>query len=210
MNDIFFCRNDILELIYQSDFQGSDFTCPLDYLSVSGNAPILLFRDTWVARDIRGSRFGQSLDDLSYHFETRLRNTQKLPFQVQCSWNGVAILNPKPFYDKDPILFRRSHSDKGECSASECSLLCNDFWSRGYRRIVAVPEILVSYSLHDAVLLDTYYDRALKTIKTLNEKIKYVDGPQKILCVGLEGNNIIEPDMPGIWVNYTTGETKVQ
>ncbi|OLY79996.1 Alpha-1,3-mannosyltransferase CMT1 [Smittium mucronatum] len=202
--------DDVLELIYQYDFQESDFTCPLDFQAVKKKNNELEFRDSWVARDLRGEKFRSALDLLSYHPETRRRNEQKLPFQVQCSWNGVAILNPKPFYEKNPISFRRSYSDLGECSASECSLLCNDFWSRGYKRIVAVPEILVSYRLEDAILLDPVYDKALKVNRTLEEKIKYVNGPPQVICVGLDGNNRINPDQPKLWVNYTTSGTEIE
>ncbi|OLY81346.1 Alpha-1,3-mannosyltransferase CMT1 [Smittium mucronatum] len=209
MNDIYFCRNDILELIYQSDFQGSDFTCPLDFHTISGEEPLIKFRDGWVARDIEGYGFVKELNSLSYHPESKLRNEQRLPFQVQCSWNGVAVLNPKPFYDKKPLRFRRSNLDIRECSASECSLLCNDFWDRGYRRIIVVPEILVSYRLRNAILLDLNYDYILNITQTLKEKIEYIDGPEKIICVGLESTEIDSPNKPEIWVNYTSGGTKV-
>ncbi|OLY83221.1 Alpha-1,3-mannosyltransferase CMT1 [Smittium mucronatum] len=209
MNDIFFCRNDILELVYQSDLQVSDFTCPLDFFSESDWDPPLRFRDNWVARDIEGDRFSQILEELSDHPESQLRNEQRLPFQVQCSWNGVAVLNPKPFYDENPLRFRRSNIETGECSASECSLLCNDFWDRGFRRIVVVPEILVSYRHQDAVFLDSNYEELLKINRTLNEKIKYIDGPEQVFCAGLDGMNILEPDQPDLWVNYTTTGAKV-
>ncbi|OLY78431.1 Alpha-1,3-mannosyltransferase CMT1 [Smittium mucronatum] len=209
LNDILFCRNDILELVYQSDFQGSDLTCSLDFFSDLEKDPPLLFRDTWVARDIKGSRFNQSLEELSDHPESRQRNDQKLPFQVQCSWNGAAILNPKPFYDENPLRFRRSQVGTSECSASECSLLCNDLWNRGFRRFVVVPEIMVSYRLKDAVFADYNYDKLLNITRTLDEKIQYIDGPEKIFCIGLDGMSIIEPDQPDRWVNYTNTGTKV-
>lgn len=32
-----------------------------------------------------------------------------------------------------------------ECSASECSLLCNDYWSAGYGRIIMVPRVKLAY-----------------------------------------------------------------
>ncbi|OLY84386.1 Alpha-1,3-mannosyltransferase CMT1 [Smittium mucronatum] len=209
MNDIFFCRNDILELIYQSDLQESDFTCPLDFHSAPDSDPPLEFRDSWVARDIEGRKFNGNLGAVSDHAETLLRNQQNLPFQVQCSWNGVAILNPKPFYEENSIRFRRSYAGAGECSASECSLLCNDFWQRGYRRFVVVPEILVFYRLENAVLPDVKYDRAISINQTLDEKVKYVDGPEQIICIGLEAMNAIDPEQPELWINYTTSGTKV-
>jgi hypothetical protein len=48
---------------------------------------------------------------------------------VQCCWNGMAALNAEPF--KRGLRFRAQI--KGECRASECSLLCDDFQKLGYR-----------------------------------------------------------------------------
>ena len=33
----------------------------------------------------------------------------------------------------------------GECSASECSLICNDYWERGYGRVMMVPRVKLAY-----------------------------------------------------------------
>ena len=33
----------------------------------------------------------------------------------------------------------------GECSASECSLICNDYWEVGYGRIMMVPRVKLAY-----------------------------------------------------------------
>jgi hypothetical protein len=33
----------------------------------------------------------------------------------------------------------------GECSASECSLICNDYWEQGYGRIIMVPRVKLAY-----------------------------------------------------------------
>jgi alpha-1,3-mannosyltransferase len=33
----------------------------------------------------------------------------------------------------------------GECSASECSLICNDYWDAGYGRILMVPRVKLAY-----------------------------------------------------------------
>ena len=32
-----------------------------------------------------------------------------------------------------------------ECSASECSLICNDYWEAGYGRILMVPRVKLAY-----------------------------------------------------------------
>ena len=34
---------------------------------------------------------------------------------------------------------------EGECSASECSLVGNDYWSAGYGRIIMVPRVKLAY-----------------------------------------------------------------
>ncbi|OMJ07772.1 Alpha-1,3-mannosyltransferase CMT1 [Smittium culicis] len=207
-NDILFCRNDILELLYQSDLQKSDITSPLDVHGV-GNPRHLDFRDSWVARDIGGKNLYGNLNNLVKHKETGKRYNEGLPLQVQCSWNGVSVLNAEPFYGKDPVRFRRSDVDKKECAASECSLLCNDYWRKGYRRIVLVPSILVSYNMETAILIDDNYQTFIDKNVTLPEKIKYVDGPEKIYCRGLEKNNTNTPDTGAVWIKYTDGDTKV-
>lgn len=33
----------------------------------------------------------------------------------------------------------------GECSASECSLIANDYWNVGYGRIITVPRVKLAY-----------------------------------------------------------------
>lgn len=46
----------------------------------------------------------------------------------------------------------------GECAASECSLMCNDFWKAGARRVVVDPYVRVTYvpffrtKLHDQLM----------------------------------------------------------
>ncbi|OMJ14974.1 Alpha-1,3-mannosyltransferase CMT1 [Smittium culicis] len=207
-NDILFCLNDILELLYQSDLQRSDITSPLDVHGV-GNPRQLDFRDSWVARDIGGEDLYGSLKNLVKHKETGKRYNEGLPLQVQCSWNGVSVLNAEPFYGKDPIRFRRSNAETKECAASECSLICNDYWRKGYRRIVLVPNILVGYKMETANLIDDNYQKFIDLNSTLPEKIKYVDGPEKVYCRGLEKNNTNIPDTPSVWIKYTDGDTKV-
>ena len=34
---------------------------------------------------------------------------------------------------------------EGECSASECSLICNDYWEAGYGRIMMVSRVKLAY-----------------------------------------------------------------
>jgi alpha-1,3-mannosyltransferase len=52
-------------------------------------------------------------------------------------------LDAEPFYKG--VRFRRSYLDKGECAASECSLMAKDFWRLGYGRVIIVPSVKIVY-----------------------------------------------------------------
>lgn len=41
------------------------------------------------------------------------------------------------------VRFRRGNKDKAECAASECSLVCSDYWKAGWGRIQVVPSVQV-------------------------------------------------------------------
>ena len=60
--------------------------------------------------------------------ESAHRFQRHLPIQVQSCWNGIAILDPAPMYAHPHVRFRMARLGEGECSASECSLICNDYW----------------------------------------------------------------------------------
>lgn len=92
---------------------------------------------------------------------------------VQSCWNGIAVLDPTPFYEPPHVKFRMAHLDQGECSASECSLICSksifhflglctfffflinqplfffvmtdDYFNAGYGRIIMVPRVKLAY-----------------------------------------------------------------
>ena len=70
---------------------------------------------------------------------------QHLPLQVQSCWNGIAVLDSAPFYTPPHVRFRMARIAEGECSASECSLICNDYWEAGYGRILMVPRVKLAY-----------------------------------------------------------------
>jgi hypothetical protein len=46
---------------------------------------------------------------------------------VQSCWNGIAVLDPAPFYEPPHVKFRMARLPDGECSASECSLICSEY-----------------------------------------------------------------------------------
>jgi len=73
------------------------------------------------------------------------------PFQVYSSWNGLAVLDPKPFLPPYNIRFRRGK--QGECAASECSLIAADFWKVGFGRVQVIPSVQVSFQHLDIPLM---------------------------------------------------------
>lgn len=65
------------------------------------------------------------------------------------------------------VRFRMANLGEGECSASECSLMCvgalvshadpgscNDYWAAGYGRIIMVPRVKLCYDKASSHALD--------------------------------------------------------
>ncbi|KAF8330785.1 cryptococcal mannosyltransferase 1-domain-containing protein [Cantharellus anzutake] len=145
MNDVLPCVDDILELIWQSRRQNAAITCAADYMFHEQiGAPV--FYDNWVARDINGTALENAPFERVFRDpESSLRFQRHLPIQVQSCWNGVAVLDPAPLYAIPPVKFRMANIAEGECSASECSLIGNDYWNAGYGRIITVPRVKLAY-----------------------------------------------------------------
>ena len=163
MNDILPCIDDLLELIHQSRLNNAGITCAADYMyhdelvcpifhyalfttdsDFSKGAPV--FYDNWVARDINGTALENApFGEVFHHSTSSVRWQQHLPIQVQSCWNGIAVLDPVPFYQPKHVRFRMARIAEGECSASECSLICNDYWEAGYGRILMVPRVKLAY-----------------------------------------------------------------
>ncbi|WAR58832.1 hypothetical protein PtB15_10B171 [Puccinia triticina] len=133
------------ELFDTSRRQNAGITCGADYIFHEEIAQPV-FYDNWVARDINGTALENA------PFESIFRDPpsqhafeRHLPIQVQSCWNGIAILDPAPLYAHPRVRFRMARLAEGECSASECSLICNDYWNAGYGRIVMVPRVKLAY-----------------------------------------------------------------
>ncbi|KAF8314098.1 hypothetical protein DL93DRAFT_2080612 [Clavulina sp. PMI_390] len=154
MNDVLPCVDDLLELIWQSRRQNAGITCAADYMYHDEiAAPV--FYDNWVARDINGTALENAPFEAVFHHPSSAHRFQRhLPIQVQSCWNGVAVLDPAPLYDLKPVKFRMADIAKGECSASECSLIANDYWNAGYGRIITVPRVKLAY---DRKVYDTLH-----------------------------------------------------
>lgn len=106
---------------------------------------LLCFTD-WVARDINGTALENApFESIFRDPPSQHRFERHLPIQVQSCWNGIAILDPAPLYAHPRVRFRMAKLSEGECSASECSLICNDYWNAGYGRIVMVPRVKLAY-----------------------------------------------------------------
>jgi Cryptococcal mannosyltransferase 1 len=105
-----------------------------------------VFYDNWVARDINGTALENApFEEIFHDGSSSMRFQQHLPVQVQSCWNGIAVLDPAPFYQPNRVRFRMARIAEGECSASECSLICNDYWEAGYGRILMVPRVKLAY-----------------------------------------------------------------
>ncbi len=87
----------------------------------------LFFYDKWVARDISGRMFSNRPPFVGFPPDI-LRVTAGKLVRAHCCWNGLAIFTAAPFLAKK-MRFRQH--EPGECSASECSLVCDDMWRRG-------------------------------------------------------------------------------
>ncbi|TDL27909.1 CAP59-like protein [Rickenella mellea] len=145
MNDILPCVDDVLELIWQSRRQNAGITCAADYM-YHDEIGTPVFYDNWVARDINGTALENApFETIFHHPLSSWRFQRHLPVQVQSCWNGIAILDPAPLYAAPYVRFRMAQLSEGECSASECSLICNDYWAGGYGRIIMVPRVKLAY-----------------------------------------------------------------
>ncbi|KAJ7594157.1 glycosyltransferase family 69 protein [Mycena floridula] len=145
MNDVLPCVDDILELIWQSRRNHAGITCAADYMYHEEiGSPV--FYDNWVARDINGTALENApFEAIFHHAESAQRFQRHLPIQVQSCWNGIAVLDTAPFYNPPHVRFRMARITEGECSASECSLICNDYWEASYGRILMIPRVKLAY-----------------------------------------------------------------
>lgn len=101
---------------------------------------------SWVSRDMNGTALENAPFEAVFRdMESAHRFQRHLPVQVQSCWNGIAILDPAPMYAVPHVRFRMADLSSGECSASECSLICNDYWKAGYGRIIMVPRVKLAY-----------------------------------------------------------------
>jgi hypothetical protein len=145
-NDIFFRPADIADLLTTND-GAVDLACGMDFYYA--------FYDTWVTRDVDGTRFDPWPPYAAYP-ATQRAIAAKREAPVRCCWNGVALLRGSVFLaeaktnpTRRAIRFRSNTSDD-PCYASECQHLCSDMLLNGLDRIYLNPRVRVTY--------EQYYD----------------------------------------------------
>ncbi|KAJ1813132.1 hypothetical protein LPJ60_006403 [Coemansia sp. RSA 2675] len=197
LNDIFFCVPDVLELLFQQRAQSAQLACAEDFDIYHGGPG---FYDTWVTRDMRGDKFTKNMHKLTKDPISMIAQMRDRPFQVQCCWNGVALIDAQVFHGDDGLRFRRSV--EGECSSSECSLLCNDMWAKGFKRAIVVPRVKVSYDIKTRNVLrePVSFPADMPYNNPVAEKITFRSGPEKIICLPLNGIDAQHPDAPSVWI----------
>lgn len=154
-NDVYLKAEHVLELMYQHEISHADLTAAWDWY----RREPAYFYDVWVARSLEtgdlfypiGSNWSPSENILHDSPKSRAAYEALEPFQVFSAWNGMVVLNPKPFLPPYNVRFRRSSHADGECAASECTLICSDFWKHGFGKIQVVPSIQLAYERDVAV-----------------------------------------------------------
>ncbi|KAJ1835949.1 hypothetical protein LPJ73_007676 [Coemansia sp. RSA 2703] len=198
LNDVFFCATDVLELLSQSRIHRAHLTCAEDYQMRHG---ALAFYDTWVSRDILGNPFKSHYLNIADDPTALVAHLNNRPYQVQCCWNGLAVIDAQVFMHPHDIRFRRSVS--GECSASECSLLCNDMWAAGMHRMIVVPLAKVAYDVETRVFLESsglIEHKALASNASKSHKVDFRTGPKTVYCHPLNDPAATIPDGPASYV----------
>ncbi|KAL7422698.1 hypothetical protein Q5752_001989 [Cryptotrichosporon argae] len=165
-NDVFLRAADFLEVLHQHvtaapDDRGTGvgITTGWDWMSRDPDH----FYDVWVARTIDTGDLFYPIDWPWWSPSTDLFPTSPAskaaydalePFQAFSSWNALAVLAPAPFLPPFNVRFRRGDESRGECAASECTLLASDFWKVGWGRVQVVPSVQLAYDRDTAVKSD--------------------------------------------------------
>eukprot|EP00835_Amoeboradix_gromovi_P005479 NODE_519_length_7315_cov_0.500554.p1 type:complete len:399 gc:universal NODE_519_length_7315_cov_0.500554:3403-4599(+) len=154
INDVYFCKDDLLELIHQRILQNADMVGGLDFdlKSTKSNTKRFGFYDNWVFRDLNGAPPNNFIEQLLKNPESQERLVSNKPVQVMCLWNGMTVMEPGIF---QKIEFRRGNNrefgmkEPGECSGSEITTLCSDMIKNGFNKIVLIPDVHLVYKYND-------------------------------------------------------------
>ncbi|ETI28014.1 hypothetical protein G647_00463 [Cladophialophora carrionii CBS 160.54] len=147
VNDVSICTDDILELVYQKQYQQADMVCAMDW-----NNNGATFYDSWIGRSMNGDMFVEVPQSGSFEFasnlfwndeEARRHIDERLPLQVFACWNGAVAFKAEPLL-LHHLMFRAPYKD--ECYTGEPTLFCKDLWALGYGRIAVIPSVNVGYN----------------------------------------------------------------
>eukprot|EP00835_Amoeboradix_gromovi_P003922 NODE_279_length_11907_cov_0.265244.p3 type:complete len:402 gc:universal NODE_279_length_11907_cov_0.265244:6957-8162(+) len=149
LNDVYFCFDDVLELLHQQTINKADMVGGMDYW---WDGKSMIFYDSWVAQDINGNHPGANeLGQSKVYIDPHNSINPSLPVQMMCLWNGMVSIKASVFKN---IEFRRGlngvkgQTQPGECSASEITSLCMDMIKYGFKKILMVPQVKVAYHIN--------------------------------------------------------------
>ena len=149
-NDVYLKAEHFLEVLYWHQVNGASITTGWDWWKRDPG----YYYDIWVGRTIDSGDLFYPIDqtwwspsDDLFRSSTPSKEAFELlePFPVFSSWNGLAVLDAGPIVRRG-VRFRRSDRAKGECAASECTLICSDYWKVGAGRVQVIPSIQVRWA----------------------------------------------------------------
>ena len=145
LNDVVFCAEDVLRLLWLSAAANASMVCGLDYDDVNRRGPQLY--DTWVARGTRGRRPTKAWPYFAEEDGGREVRLGALA-SVFCCWNGLVVMDAREWWEYG--LSFRAHDEEGRgerCEASECSHVCEDYHAihGTATRILVDPTVHVAY-----------------------------------------------------------------
>lgn len=136
--------------------------------------------------------------------KTKTRYNARLPFQAYSCWNGIAVISSSLFLSPEPIHFRRSDVEAGECAQAEVSLLCKDIWRKrdGRARISVVPGVRVAY---ERPVAEVVRDQEDAGVGGLVQGIESFWAKEKISWV----NRCVSPLLPSFFAPELTTESDI-
>ena len=137
---------------------------------------------------MKGKRM-EARPPFSNHTITQQRVMNGLPFSVYCCWNGLVVLNANGFYEG--IRFREADYEKNECSASECSLFCNDMWKLNYTKMVMDPNVRLAYDIVSYRTVNEMYwlESSKEKQNSIDKNIPFFEKPSNWTCCPLVGTS---------------------
>merc|ERR1712023_445732 len=214
-NDIYFCAEDLLELILNAKYYESDVTCAHDYIPVGPlGSRVMGFYDIWVTRDIDGNVCDNSPpnDPPCFNPKSFHRYSNNWAYQSHSCWGGVVVLNPDIF--KGDIRFRSTKYEEDKqmesvvdipyylsCDQSEINTLFKDLRKNGLSRAIAVPSVKVAYTEDLYIKLMKEWTKNLRPSLykkfDLRQMIKfqYKDLPKFLYCHPIENGSLDGKDL---------------